>query len=943
MIRDSTFAGIVLSLLFPLGLLAQGLPLKTHYSADDYNASRQNWSATQAVNGTMYIGNSAGILQFDGEEWSRIEVGVNLPVPNIFRSSEGTVFYGSTGDFGYLDTGDLYEPLAVSLAQVHLPDTLDFGEIHSINEVNGSVYFQTFFHLFEYRDGELTRHPAENFFGQLFRMHDRLFVNQFEVGMFEITEEGPVAYPPGNELSDDFIYGSATFGERVLLVTNRRGIVEMSEDGIQTFNNEINRMLRGPRVYRARKIGPNHMAIATLSHGLFIVDQNLDTVLHLTADNALASNVVYQLFGDLEGNLWALTDNGITVVHHGYEVQFIDQRDGISGAVRRIQRTPDALIVATTEGLFAKHTTADRFESQMPSTSVRDALSDGDGIWVIDPDKATRIRDGVEVEVHNTLYEKLYTDPDTGVFYFLRANGVDRLSQSDGETITNVFDTGSGNREMLTANGFFWIATLTDVRQYTPDGELVATHPVQGENDRIYFIRRMNDSVAIGTQNGLLIYDEEAGLFLPYSHDDLPDLRQVFMLQQCSDDTIWMRANRRVFLGTKEQENWSWRGTPYQLIARDASDSINYIHCDEEGVWMGGSSGIYKLNRQEWPVAEEVGISVTAVLVDRDSLIYSGFSLPDEPPVFTYQNNNVRFRFAAASFLDPDRNRYQVRLDGLESEWSSWSDEAFKDYTNLREGNYTLQVRGRNVFDIESDVASFRFTVLPPWHRTWWAYGLYLLAFGSVLYLAHYIRVRQILKIQSIRNRIAGDLHDEVSATLSSISYFAKAVERTPEKGSERFVSLIAASADDAKEKITDIIWAINPSHDDWNELTAKCRRYASDLLESKGVAHIINVDESISGKPELELRQHFWLIFKEIVTNAVRHSNADGIQISMELNRGTVMLTVSDNGDGFDPETVKRGNGLNNIVRRAEHVGGRAVVNSTPGTGTEWRVYFPI
>lgn len=336
-------------------------------------------------------------------------------------------------------------------------------------------------------------------------------------------------------------------------------------------------------------------------------------------------------------------------------------------------------------------------------------------------------------------------------------------------------------------------------------------------------------------------------------------------------------------------------------------------------------------------IATDFSTNISKLFVGRDSLIYGGYGNPEEPIVLTYEDNHLRFTFAAASYIKPEDTEYRVRLDGFEDGWSTWTDEGFKDYTNIPEGDYTLRVQSKNLYNIAGSEAAISFSILPPWYRTIWAYLLYIGLFGGILYTDHYVRVRQILKIQYIRNRIAGDLHDEVSATLSSISYFAQAIERGSEEKRGRFVSLISESANDTKDKITDIIWAINPEHDDCERLMAKCRRFASDLMESKGVKHQIDISDQIRGKPKVEVRQHFWLMFKEILTNAARHSRATQINITIRKKGNKLILIVQDNGDGFNVNLIESGNGLNTIKQRAEKVGGFAELNTEEGFGTRW------
>ena len=175
----------------------------------------------------------------------------------------------------------------------------------------------------------------------------------------------------------------------------------------------------------------------------------------------------------------------------------------------------------------------------------------------------------------------------------------------------------------------------------------------------------------------------------------------------------------------------------------------------------------------------------------------------------------------------------------------------------------------------------FAFTILPPWYRTWWAYLLYLLLTSAILYIAYKIRVNQLLKVERIRTKIASDLHDEVSATLTGISYFAEAVKTNLDVGKkEHFMNLITESAGEAKDKISDIVWSISPENDDWVIFLSKCRRYASDLAESRGLEYDFKIAECINGQLDMNVRQHLWMIFKEMLTNgsAFKYTRVDVI-----------------------------------------------------------------
>ncbi|MEX2402868.1 MAG: hypothetical protein WD625_01980, partial [Balneolales bacterium] len=144
--------------------------------------------------------------------------------------------------------------------------------------------------------------------------------------------------------------------------------------------------------------------------------------------------------------------------------------------------------------------------------------------------------------------------------------------------------------------------------------------------------------------------------------------------------------------------------------------------------------------------------------------------------------------------------------------------------------------------------------------------------------------------------------------------------------------------ANEAKEKITDIIWSINPENDDWENLLTKCRRYAADIFESKGIEYEINFDESVSGKVDIEKRKNIWLIFKEIVTNIARHSEAKQAKVLFHVRNGEIYLEILDDGVGFDKSKLQERNGIKNVKMRANQIGFQAELNSTED-GTAWKL----
>jgi len=215
---------------------------------------------------------------------------------------------------------------------------------------------------------------------------------------------------------------------------------------------------------------------------------------------------------------------------------------------------------------------------------------------------------------------------------------------------------------------------------------------------------------------------------------------------------------------------------------------------------------------------------------------------------------------------------------------------------------------------------------------------------GFSFYGIYSWRIAQIMKEVNLRNKIAGDLHDEVSATLSSISFFVKALSlNKPENEKQRFIDLIGESALDAKEKITDIVWAVNPEHDNWEAFLSKIKRYIADIFESAGIQFNLILQEEIDAKLHMNQRHQLWLIIKEIMTNIVRHANCSHVSIRMQVKQSQIFLTVQDNGNGIPESKLKGNNGLKNIQKRAKNMNGMATLSSDASFGTRWEVQVPL
>jgi len=317
-------------------------------------------------------------------------------------------------------------------------------------------------------------------------------------------------------------------------------------------------------------------------------------------------------------------------------------------------------------------------------------------------------------------------------------------------------------------------------------------------------------------------------------------------------------------------------------------------------------------------------------------------------PVLNPNENRLQIDFAGVSFVASEALRYSYKLEGADGTWSPAADLRSVNYARLASGKYRFLVRAENSDGAFSPIpASVSFEILAPVWKRWWflaASSLFALALAHAL---HRYRVRQLLQIERVRVRIAADLHDDIGSNLTQIAILSEVAQQRLDHAHTDVtipISSIARISRESVASMSDIVWAINPKRDRLMDLVRRMRRLANDLPPGCGI-HVQFHAPDGTQDPRLgaEVRHDLFLIYKEAVHNAVRHSSCGKLDIELRLERSFLEVKVADNGLGFDPENCGEGQGLGNMRRRARNLGSELHVKSTPESGTEILLRIPL
>ena len=308
------------------------------------------------------------------------------------------------------------------------------------------------------------------------------------------------------------------------------------------------------------------------------------------------------------------------------------------------------------------------------------------------------------------------------------------------------------------------------------------------------------------------------------------------------------------------------------------------------------------------------------------------------------RKNPLRIDFVGLGFSPGEALRYQYRLEGADIEWGAPTDQRAVVYANLSPGNYRFLVRVvASAGAVSREPASVAFDVLPPLWRTWWF--LVTCAFGAsvILYVLHRYRLARLLAVANLRTRIATDLHDDIGSSLSQISILSQLARERQRRGhgpgEEPAKPGRAGISGELIDGMSDVVWAISPRWDTVSALVHRMRRFASELLPTAPATGCVRLPEGPDETVAPDVRRQLYLVFKEALHNVRRHVRAASPGRAAAPPGAAWVLRIEEDGKGFDASRESEGHGLRSMRRRAERLGGRLDVDSSPrGTRTLWR-----
>ncbi len=562
---------------------------------------------------------------------------------------------------------------------------------------------------------------------------------------------------------------------------------------------------------------------------------------------------------------------------------------------------------------------------------------------------------------------------------------------SDTEVIDMVFSRNGKNQLYLALNGFHyrgeglskWYPTeqpatravqLNEPDQFAiftgdsllflKDGEVYSIPEAQKLQPG-YIMSADYDSL----NHRLYWADLESGLYMfdfdekkQYVFDTKQGLSSslIYCLTLDSKQNIWIGTERGVQRVTLSSENQIIKTQDYakeQGFFGIETNSNSLIADSHDNIWIGSVGGLFVLLdslNEDNPHFFPPFLEAAGFLFDTTAIgPYQKTDLWDLP----YQKRSLQLKFSLPAMKNPGRAKILYQWDEEGTSWEQLPESGDLLLNNIGIGNHTLRLR--NSLDTnEQKVLLVNIRVNPPWWGSWWFIAFMTAAIILFIYqLQKYFsnkKLRKEIELRElreeaeneIRTQLGQDFHDEVGNRLASITtqtgVLSLKMKEAP-SDEKAVLSQIQQNARKLYSDTKDFIWTINPESSRFSEIVIYIKDVGEKLFEYSPMNFLCESELTTEmEKTTLPSGQSMQLImiFKEAMTNVVKHSEATKVTLSFGMVGENWNIELKDNGIGFEETGEVNGHfGLGNMKDRADKIQAKLTIASKKNIGTSIRL----
>lgn len=767
----------------------RGLPYFKTFLDKDHGGRQQSYDFAFDKRGIVYVGNSDGVLEYDGTRWNKISINSTRHILTLdYDTNRDRMYLGGYTEFGYFDANHPRKKEYKSLLPLVNPEEREFTKIKDCRTNGSHTFFLASERIFVF-DGKtiqsfdpnefVTNNSDEDsqpLFRTLFVIDNTPYVVHSSAGLLKWTTSGFERVENGSFFEQianiRFIkpYQNNTF-----LLGTENGNLYTFDKSIESFNpfkTEADDYLKERKLTNGVVLNNGSIGLTTVTGGFLIVDNQGKWIQLLNKNADLPANYVLAAKQAPKGAIWLAMNSGITRVEWPPVISIIDDRLTNFDEAYTITRFNDDLYVGTPSGLFKKTRpiieslkdkpliSTSSFQKMSDSTyliyyiqqiSNQLGIASNKGLFLYDPESNQK----KSISSSPTLAILPSNDPD--LFHIIFPNAYTQLRYNKAKALFELQDSTYSFKELLHeivigTNNIWYIAGQSIFRQdlgstgiansFTELKEDIGL-PDKGQYGGALFDGRFT----VGTTKGAYRYIEDQQQFVPDTtvNNLFEGINIFYGHKQIDENSFWIsyqddEDNSIARISKKTEGKYEGQFAPFNRISQTV-DSYTYRDpIDSTITWIAAVEGLlhydHHLHKQKKYNAGDVIIREVHT-IQNDSLLLSNVSTRSQVTEFPSDRRSLRFLFALPGNDAQNLTTYKYYLEGFDKSWSMWTSSTQKDYTNIPPGEYTFYVKAQNAYGKESETAFFKFEIATPWYQSVLAYLLYVIfGIGGLVYIA---------------------------------------------------------------------------------------------------------------------------------------------------------------------------------------------------------------
>jgi signal transduction histidine kinase/ligand-binding sensor domain-containing protein len=693
----------------------------------------------------------------------------------------------------------------------------------------------------------------------------------------------------------------------------------------------------------------------------------------VVAENSMAGYSLTKIFTDRQQNLWVSSEKGLFKLNpNSFAFKWLPIKQKGKATLRIYHIIPDiknpqTVFYLTTQSGWYKydvpaHTITRHVlpeDKELLLKNINSYINDGSGYWFtsvygfgyydIYKNRLLNLSQHTFSASGQHINAAIVKASETKYWIALKRSGIlvfDRVTQKDTVIFgnknlpDNMYGTTVDDMQMG-VDGHIWFTGKNKLYRVNPDDFSYKTFSSPQNEEQVAETKCAPYCICF-TKSGRLLVCSHLRIY-EFKNEKLITVYPAkgfsnFLIESVTEDAennLWVHAAEAVF---KTDSNFLHWESMDNLPGWESGTAIPEIYTKRPGEILFASDGKIGVLKGKLLQKNLTALPVIISRVrygDKEEYLVSA----KKAVIQSSYKDALEIELSPVNFIGEKENKVLYQLSGWDGEWKVLSGVSMIRYEQLPPGDYTFEAKSVNAEGIESKETKIAFTVIPPFYRAWWFICLVAIILAAAAFLFYRFRLKKALELERIRTRIATDLHDDIGATLSSISLYSQAVKDHLKEKNPQLENVLDKMGENSREMVTsmsDIVWAINPENDDGEKLVTRMESYAVDMCAVKNIRLHYSADEKLNiVSLPLQHRKNIYLIFKEAINNAVKYSAAETIWVQIGLQNKKLTIMIKDDGKGFDEETVKKGNGLKNMHNRAMEIKGTITIDAIEGKGT--------